>query len=77
MDKLSATGLSAGHPGRRRKKPLLGIYLGMQLLFEKAMKYGEHGAWAVKVVCPLEPDLKDKTLKVPQIGWDAHCTSCR
>ncbi len=22
-------------------------------------------------VCPLEPDLKDKSLKVPQIGWNA------
>ena len=22
-------------------------------------------------VCPLEPDLADKSLKVPQIGWNA------
>ena len=54
-------------------KPLLGICLGMQLLFEKSYEYGEHeGLGFVKgEVCPLEPDLKDKTLKVPQIGWNA------
>ena len=45
----------------------------MQLLFEKSYEYGEHrGLGFVKgEVCPLEPDLKDKTLKVPQIGWNA------
>ena len=25
----------------------------------------------IQAVCPLEPDLTDKTLKVPQIGWNA------
>ena len=53
--------------------PLLGICLGMQLLFEKSYEYGEHeGLSFVKgEVCPLEPDLADKSLKVPQIGWNA------
>ena len=53
--------------------PLLGICLGMQLLFEKSYEYGEHGGlgFVKGEVCPLEPDLKDKTLKVPQIGWNA------
>ena len=55
------------------KQPVLGICLGMQLLFEKSYEYGEHeGLGFVKgEVCPLEPDLKDKSLKVPQIGWNA------
>ena len=55
------------------KQPVLGICLGMQLLFEKSYEYGEHeGLGFVKgEVCPLEPDLADKTLKVPQIGWNA------
>ena len=55
------------------RKPLLGICLGMQLLFEKSYEYGEHeGLGFVKgEVCPLEPDLADKSLKVPQIGWNA------
>ena len=50
-----------------------GICLGMQLLFEKSYEYGEHeGLGFVKgEVCPLEPDLADKSLKVPQIGWNA------
>ena len=54
-------------------RPLLGICLGMQLLFEKSYEYGEHaGLGFVKgEVCPLEPDLADRTLKVPQIGWNA------
>ena len=55
MEKLTATGL------------------GMQLLFEKSYEYGEHqGLGFVQgEVCPLEPDLKDPALKVPQIGWNA------
>ena len=53
--------------------PLLGICLGMQLLFEKSFEYGEHeGLGFIQgEVCPLEPDLTDKSLKVPQIGWNA------
>lgn len=53
--------------------PLLGICLGMQLLFEKSYEYGEHAGlgFIQGEVCPLEPDLADKSLKVPQIGWNA------
>ena len=73
MAKLEATGLVPVLREETQKKPLLGICLGMQLLFEKSYEYGEHeGLGFVKgEVCPLEPDLKDKTLKVPQIGWNA------
>ena len=55
------------------KKPLLGICLGMQLLFEKSYEYGEHDGlgFVPGQVCPLAPDLGDKSLKVPQIGWNA------
>jgi glutamine amidotransferase len=73
MDKLTATGLVPVIREEAKKKPLLGICLGMQLLFEKSYEYGEHaGLGFVKgEVCPLEPDLADPTLKVPQIGWNA------
>ena len=73
MAKLEATGLVPVIKEEAERKPLLGICLGMQLLFEKSYEYGEHeGLGFVKgEVCPLEPDLADKTLKVPQIGWNA------
>ena len=73
MAKLEATGLVPVIKQEVEHKPLLGICLGMQLLFEKSYEYGEHGGlgFVKGEVCPLEPDLKDKTLKVPQIGWNA------
>ena len=73
MDKLIATGLVPVIKEEAARKPLLGICLGMQLLFEKSYEYGEHaGLGFVKgEVCPLEPDLADRSLKVPQIGWNA------
>ena len=73
MAKLEATGLVPVLKKEVETKPLLGICLGMQLLFEKSYEYGEHeGLGFVKgEVCPLEPDLADKSLKVPQIGWNA------
>ena len=74
--KLAATGLV---PVLRERAaagvPLLGICLGMQLLFEKSYEYGEHeGLGFIRgSVCPLEPDLAaaGKSLKVPHIGWNA------
>ena len=73
MAKLEATGLVPAIQEQAKEKPLLGICLGMQLLFEKSYEYGEHaGLGFIKgEVCPMEPDLKDKNLKVPQIGWNA------
>lgn len=52
-------------------KPLLGICLGMQLLFEKSFEYGEHsGLGYIKgEVCPLSEDIP-KNMKVPHIGWN-------
>lgn len=73
MQKLEATGLVPVLKEQARQKPLLGICLGMQLLFEKGREFGEHqGLGFVKgEVCPLAPDLADPALKVPQIGWNA------
>ena len=73
MDKLVATGLVPVIKEEAEKKPLLGICLGMQLLFEKSFEYGEHPGlgFVPGQVCPLAPDLGDQTLKVPQIGWNA------
>ena len=66
MAKLTATGLVPVLKEQAEQKPLLGICLGMQLLFEKSYEYGEHaGLGFIKgEVCPLGPDLADKSLKV-------------
>ena len=52
-------------------KPLLGICLGMQLLFEKSYEYGEHdglGLLAGQVVA-MEGRLP-RELKIPHMGWN-------
>ena len=53
-------------------KPLLGICLGMQMLFEKSYEYGEHkGLGLIKgSVKPIRPVISEE-LKVPHIGWNA------
>lgn len=53
-------------------KPLMGICLGMQLLFEKSYEYGEYeGLGLLKgSVVPMENYI-DKSLKIPHIGWNA------
>lgn len=52
-------------------KPLLGICLGMQLLFEKSFEYGEHAGLGLipGQVMPLS-DVLPEGLKVPHIGWN-------
>ncbi len=53
-------------------KPLLGICLGMQLLFERSYEFGCHeGLGLIKgEVKPLEGYIQSG-LKIPQIGWNA------
>ena len=55
----------------RRGKPLLGICLGMQMLFDKSYEYGEHAGLGLipGEVCPLIDDIAPG-LKVPHIGWN-------
>ena len=56
----------------RRGKKILGICLGMQMLFEKSLEYGEHeglGLLAGKVVA-MEGRIPAE-LKIPHIGWNA------
>lgn len=53
-------------------KDILGICLGMQLLFEKSYEYGEHeglGLLKGKVI-PMEGNIP-AGLKIPHIGWNA------
>ena len=72
-EKLHATGLDAVLKELAAEgKPLLGICLGMQLLFEKGYEYGEHeGLGLIKgSVVPMEGVIP-KDLKIPHIGWNA------
>ena len=73
MAKLEATGLVPVIKEEAERKPLLGICLGMQLLFDKSFEYGEHAGLGLipGEVCPLADDLTDASLKVPHIGWNA------
>jgi glutamine amidotransferase len=71
IDKLNACGhadllCSLASQG----KPILGICLGMQLLFEKSYEYGEHNGLGLLKgrIYPLDKDIEN--LKVPHMGWN-------
>ncbi len=55
----------------QKGKPLMGICLGMQMLFEKSYEYGEHqGLGLIKGnVVPMKNVILDD-LKIPHIGWN-------
>ena len=71
--KLRASGLdSFVRQQAAEGKPLLGICLGMQMLFEKSFEYGEHeGLGLLKgQVVPMAGKI-DPELKIPHMGWNA------
>lgn len=53
-------------------KPILGICLGMQMLFDKSYEYGEYeGLGLIKgEIKPISEVIPSK-LKIPHIGWNA------
>ena len=72
-EKLKTSGLDEAVKSAAKKgTPLMGICLGMQLLFDKSFEYGEHeGLGLIKgSVVPIESAI-DRPLKIPQIGWNA------
>ena len=56
----------------KKGKPVMGICLGMQMLFEKSFEYGEHQGLGLIPgnVVPMAGKLPEG-LKVPHIGWNA------
>ena len=73
MNKLRASGLAdVVREEVKNGKPLLGICLGMQMLFEKSMEYGEHEGLGLVpgTVIPIG-DVVPAGLKIPHIGWNA------
>lgn len=72
-EKLRRSGLADILTKETQKgKPLLGICLGMQLLFDKSLEYGEHDGLGLVGGCvkPIE-DVIPKNYKIPHIGWNA------
>ena len=72
-EKLRATGLDRFLRDQAAVgKPLMGICLGMQLLFEKSYEFGEHQGLGLLrgSVVPMVDRIPEGS-KVPQIGWNA------
>ncbi len=73
--KLAETGLDEAVARQAQTgKPLLGICLGMQLLFDESHEFGCHAGLGLVPgqVCSLEGDLRAAGFdyKVPHIGWN-------
>ena len=71
--RLDDSGLTGVLLEEAEKKPLLGICLGMQLLFDRSFEYGEHPGLGLITgeVAPLREDLTDQSCKVPHMGWNS------
>lgn len=73
VKKLKNTGLDIVLKEEAAKgKPVMGICLGMQMLFERSFEYGCHeGLGLIKGdIIPFEGEI-DSSLKIPHIGWNA------
>ena len=72
-EKLRATGLDAVVKEQAATgKPLMGICLGMQLLFDEGHEYGVHPGLGLipGKVLPIKDVIPDG-LKIPHMGWNA------
>ena len=72
-EKLRATGLDLVIKEEAAKgKPIMGICLGMQMLFDRSFEYGEHeGLGLIKGDVIAMDGVIPKELKIPHIGWNA------
>ena len=72
-EKLRASGMDKAVKDETAKgKPLMGVCLGMQMLFERSYEYGVHeGLGLLKgEIRPIAERIPDG-LKIPQMGWNA------
>ncbi len=73
MEKLKSSGMadllvSLAAEGKK----IMGICLGMQLLFDKSFEYGEYkGLGLIRGEIRPISDVIDSELKIPHIGWNA------
>lgn len=73
VEKLRSSGLDKVIKAQAASgKPIMGICLGMQLLFERSFEYGEHNGLGLLKgsVVPMEGKIQSN-LKIPHIGWNA------
>lgn len=76
IERLDSLGYPEFIKAETEKKPLLGICLGMQLLFEKSYEFKEcEGLGFIKgEVVKLKAGQTDKTYKIPHIGYNGVTT---
>ena len=69
MGMLTKSGLIPVIKEQAKKKPLLGICLGMQILFEKGLEFGVTDGLGL-IEGTVEP-IKAPGLKIPHMGWNS------
>ena len=70
-EKLRANGLDKIIIEEANKgKIMLGICLGMQMLFQKSYEYGEHEGLGL-IKGKVKPIIAPKEFKIPHIGWNS------
>jgi glutamine amidotransferase len=69
MDELKRHGLECVIKQQAKKKPLLGICLGMQMLFDKSYEFG--GCDGLSLIPGEIKTIPSNGLKIPHIGWNA------
>lgn len=53
-----------------RKKPILGICLGSQLMAKESFEFGRHLGLGWLDASVVKMDLTDKALRIPHVGWN-------
>ena len=73
MHKLKEAGMDEVVKNEAFKgKPLLGICVGMQMLFDRDLEYGEHdGLGLIRGEVRYIGEVVPEELKIPEIGWNS------
>ncbi|MBQ4100954.1 MAG: imidazole glycerol phosphate synthase subunit HisH [Oscillospiraceae bacterium] len=69
MAKLHASGLVDGALDAVKVKPLLGICLGMQMLFDESYEFSKTSG--LSLISGEVKQIKDTGLKIPHMGWNS------